>query len=139
MYQYALNLKSDFSYLEEDFIEDSSNLLAKKWIDYWPDWQGNIFPNIVCIYGTKGSGKTHLGRIWQNKSSARDITINDLNQFLYRDETASYLVDDIEKLLSQENNLLHFINYIIENKKFLLKNALSIAYSRKATYLCATI
>jgi chromosomal replication initiation ATPase DnaA len=123
LYQYALNLKSDFSYLEEDFIEDSSNLLAKKWIDYWPDWQGNIFPNIVCIYGTKGSGKTHLGRIWQNKSSARDITINDLNQFLYRDETASYLVDDIEKLLSQENNLLHFINYIIENKKFLLITA----------------
>lgn len=123
MYQYALNLRSDSSYLEEDFIEDSSNLPAKKWVDSWPNWHGNIFPNIACIYGIKSSGKTHLARIWQNKSMARNITINDLDQFLYRDEAKSYLVDDIENLLSLENNLLHFINYVIENKKFLLITA----------------
>ncbi len=123
MHQYALNLRSDSSYLEEDFIEDSSNLPAKKWIDSWPNWQANIFPNIACIYGIKGSGKTHLARIWQNKSSARNITISDLDQFLYRDEIKSYLIDDIENLLAQEKNLLHFINYVIENNKFLLITA----------------
>ena len=123
MHQYALNLRSDSSYLEEDFIEDSSNLPAKKWIDSWPNWHGNIFPNIACIYGVKGSGKTHLARIWQSKSLARNITINDLDQFLYRDEIKSYLIDDIENLLAQKNNLLHFINYVIENKKFLLITA----------------
>ena len=133
MHQYALNLKSDSSYLEEDFIEDSSNSAAKKWIDSWPNWNANIFPNIACVYGIKGSGKTHLAKIWQNKAAARSIEIDDLNQFLYRDEIKSYLVDDIESLLLQENNLLHFINYVIENKKFLLITSQTNLHELKLT------
>lgn len=133
MHQYALNLKSDSSYLEEDFIEDSSNSAAKKWIDSWPNWNANIFPNIACVYGIKGSGKTHLAKIWQNKTAARSIEIDDLNQFLYRDEIKSYLVDDIEDLISQENNLLNFINYVIENKKFLLITSQTNLHELKLT------
>jgi chromosomal replication initiation ATPase DnaA len=133
LHQYALNLKSDSSYLEEDFIEDSSNSAAKKWIDSWPNWNANIFPNIACVYGIKGSGKTHLAKIWQNKAAARSIEIDDLNQFLYRDEIKSYLVDDIEGLISQENNLLNFINYVIENNKFLLITSQTNLHELKLT------
>jgi chromosomal replication initiation ATPase DnaA len=123
LHQYALNLKFDSSYLEEDFIIASSNFIAKKWIDNWPNWQGSIFPNITCIYGPKGSGKTHLAHIWQIKASAYKITLRDLEQFSYRDLAESYLIDDIEQLLINEHNLLHFINYVIENKRFLLITA----------------
>ena len=120
MYQYALNLKNDFSYLAEDFIESSSNFMATKWINSWPNWQGTIFSNIACIYGPKNSGKTHLAHIWQTKSAADLITLKDIEYFLYHNNKSGYLIDDIEQFLVNEKALLLFLNYVIENKKYLL-------------------
>ncbi len=120
MRQYTLNLKKDLSFLEEDFIESSSNFIAVKWISSWPHWYGSIFSNITCIYGPAGSGKTHLAYIWKTKSLAHLVTLKDMEHFLYHKDISSYIIDDIEQFLVNEKVLLLFLNYIIENKKYLL-------------------
>ena len=54
---------------EEDFLTAPCNEEACLWIGRWPDWpEGRL---IVC--GPPHSGKTHLGRLWQNRSGARIV------------------------------------------------------------------
>ena len=58
-------------YYEQDYYVSSNNYPAFKLIDGWPDWPGKW----LNIYGEKGSGKTHLSKILENK-------IKKLNLFL---------------------------------------------------------
>lgn len=54
---------------EEDFLIAPCNEEACLWIGRWPDWpEGRL---IVC--GPPHSGKTHLGRLWQNRSGAKYV------------------------------------------------------------------
>lgn len=117
-HQYIFSLAPQASYKEEDFIESSANYAAKRWIDSWPNWQGSIFPRITYIYGDMACGKTHLARIWQTRSQARIIDADGLDN--YHDNFDSYLLDDIENVVENERQLLHFLNYVIETNKFLL-------------------
>ncbi|MFV0626780.1 MAG: DnaA ATPase domain-containing protein [Alphaproteobacteria bacterium] len=47
-------------YDREDFIVSDNNHEAITFIDSWPNWQSFA----VCIYGPRGSGKTHLANIF---------------------------------------------------------------------------
>lgn len=126
--QYTLSIPSEASYMQEDFITSPSNEAAKKWIDLWPEWQGSIYPRISYIYGPTGCGKTHLAKIWQSHSCAKQITKLDLRKLNYHSDANSYLLEDIEEFLREEITLLHFLNYIIEQNKFLLITAKTSAY-----------
>ncbi len=48
----------------EDFLVADSNAEAVAWIDRWPDWPA------LALWGPPGSGKTHLARVWQQRSGA---------------------------------------------------------------------
>ncbi|MEX1109775.1 MAG: DnaA/Hda family protein [Dongiaceae bacterium] len=54
---------------EEAFIVAACNRAARAWIERWPDWPG---PGLA-VHGPAGSGKTHLGAIWQVRSEATAI------------------------------------------------------------------
>lgn len=128
MHQYTFDLVNNSSYTEEDFIESPSNSTAKKWIDSWPHWQGSIFPKITYIYGPASCGKTHLTKIWQKKTAAKSIGKREIKSLEYHDSVSSFLIDDIEPLLKNEVDLLLFINYVIENEKYLILTAKVSAY-----------
>jgi chromosomal replication initiation ATPase DnaA len=55
----------------DDFLVAPCNSDAVAWIDRWPDWPG---PALV-IYGPAGCGKTHLARVWQQRSGATDESV----------------------------------------------------------------
>ncbi|MEX0807783.1 MAG: DNA replication protein [Dongiaceae bacterium] len=52
---------------EEAFIVAACNRAARAWIERWPDWPPG--PGLA-VHGPAGSGKTHLGAIWQIRSEA---------------------------------------------------------------------
>ena len=50
-------------YFEQDFYVSSNNFSAYKLVESWPNWSSKWFN----IYGTSGSGKTHLSKILEKK------------------------------------------------------------------------
>ena len=72
--QLALALDHAQSFAREDFLSGPSNEVALTLIDRWPDWPGSI----LAIYGPAGCGKTHLAHVWQMRSHALFLDVNDL-------------------------------------------------------------
>ena len=50
-------------YFEQDFFVSSNNFSAFKLIESWPTWPGRW----LNIFGSSGSGKTHLAKILEKK------------------------------------------------------------------------
>lgn len=103
--QIAFNLTYRSAMGREDFMITPSNEAAVGWIDRWPDWPA---PALI-IYGPEAAGKTHLGAVWQEKSS---------QQF----------IDDIEQLIGnpeEEEQIFHSYNIAKEEGKSLLLAASS--------------
>jgi chromosomal replication initiation ATPase DnaA len=49
-----------------DFLVSSANQAALAWIEAWPDWPTQA----LALAGPPGSGKSHLARIWVERSRA---------------------------------------------------------------------
>ena len=62
-------------YYEQDFYVSSNNFSAYKLIESWPNWSGKW----LNIFGTTGSGKTHLSKILEKKIKKTKI-IDKLNK-----------------------------------------------------------
>ena len=50
-------------YFEQDFYVSSNNFSVYKLIESWPNWPGKW----LNVFGTTGSGKTHLSKILEKK------------------------------------------------------------------------
>ena len=72
--QLSFDLKKRKIYEKNDFLVSKSNKEAYKLINRWPNWSSRK----IIIFGDSGTGKTHLSKIWQKKTSA--VTLN-LNKF----------------------------------------------------------
>ena len=102
-------------------------------INRWPNWSSRK----IIIFGDSGTGKTHLSRIWQKKTSAIILNLNKFkkirfdNFFLKKKffiiENISNFFDKIKKKDKDnlEKNLLHFYNLIEEKKGYLILTALN--------------
>ncbi len=106
-------------YYEQDFYVSSNNFAAYKLIESWPNWPGKW----LNIFGTSGSGKTHLAKILEKKIDkiklieAKNIDnqiIQDLNKY-------NCLIID-----RYENNIDEKIFYSILNQSKQLDNYILI-------------
>jgi DnaA regulatory inactivator Hda len=116
--QLALHLPLKPSYAEIDFIESPCNKEALQWIRRWPDWPVKM----IAVYGMPGCGKTHLAHIWQEKSTARLLTAQDITQITPLEaaqDATSFVLDDAETL-EDENWLFHFYNLVKEKDAYCL-------------------
>ncbi len=121
-------------YYEQDFYVSSNNFSAFKLIESWPKWPGKW----LNIFGTSGSGKTHLAKILEKKINrtklieARNINnkiINELNNINCLiidnfkndiDEKLFYSIINQSKQL--ENYLLIISNSSIKKMNFNLED-----------------
>jgi len=122
--QATLNFGHESKYDIKDFLVSGSNEIAFKWISDFPNWKGQ---KISIIYGDAGCGKTHLGKIWQNKSEALSFIDSNSKEEIIDSlsKGRNILIDDCDKL--DDDKLLYNIYNICkeESSGFVLLTSVS--------------
>ena len=124
-----LTFKFPFSkkYYEHDYYVSSNNYSAFKLIDEWPDWPGKW----LNIYGDKGSGKTHLSKILENKiRNSRLISANNIDHNIIQDLNSldCLIIDDFDNNIDEKlfytifNHSKQLDNYVLINSMNSIKN-----------------
>ena len=115
--QLLLDFDHKIEFNEHDYCVSKSNYFAFNLIQNWTKWEKKI----LNIYGDTFSGKTHLAKIFQNKSKALYLTNNDVNEEIFKKIKLSecIVIDDFEKI-KNENLLYSLFNLIYQDNKYLL-------------------
>lgn len=120
--QIPLDLGNRTALGRQDFLVAPCNQDAVAWIDLWPEWPA---PCLV-LYGPIASGKTHIGAVWSEKSSAVCVRASDINEHAIRDIAAMdhhVIIEDADDLIGDingEKGLFHLYNIFKEEKRSFL-------------------
>ena len=113
------NLKKDYD--EQDFYVSSSNKYAFNIINGWPKW----LKNTVNLYGEQYSGKSHLSKIFETKTTCLNIeSINFTNEILLKFKTKQALIIENFNFNIPEKLLYSLINIVEQENKYLLITSL---------------
>ena len=96
-------------YYEQDFYVSSNNFPAYELIESWPTWPGKW----LNVFGSTGSGKTHLSKILQKKiNKIKLIDAENIN------DTIIDKINDVDCLIidSYHNNIDEKLFYSILNQ-----------------------
>lgn len=115
-----LNLEFQTDYRESVFHVGACNVHAYNWLIRWPsEFRGQF----TCIYGPKGSGKTHLANIWAKRQNCIKIT-PELIALPPREvaNMGDFFILDNADMVRDETWLFHFFNILkaSEHKYWLL-------------------
>ena len=114
-------------YNEQDYYVSSNNYSAFKLIDGWPDWPGKW----LNIYGEKGSGKTHLSKILENKiKKSRLVSANKIDNNILQDLNIldCLIIEDFNNNIDEKllytifNHSKQLDNYVLINSLKSLKD-----------------
>ena len=103
-----------------DFLVSDANAAAVTFLDRWPDWPS---PSAL-LAGPAASGKSHLGKVWQQRSgaiafSASSIGESAVKTFL-RPDMRALLIEDIDRGIGDERVVFHLLNQARETHRHLL-------------------
>lgn len=118
-----LKLPHETAMGREDFLRGPSNAAALDMIDLWPDW-----PSLwLLLGGPVGAGKSHLARIWAEKSNARTITIAEMNRSnpTVLVEAGAVVLEDADSRERDDTALFHLLNAAREARAYVLITARS--------------
>jgi chromosomal replication initiation ATPase DnaA len=119
--QLTLDLPHRAALGAEDFLVSDCNIAAVRLIDTWPRWQEPA----QLLIGPPASGKTHLVRVWQERSGARLLDAMTLDaSFIDKvGEGTPLVVEDLERNAYDERALFHLLNLAREKLLFVLLTA----------------
>jgi chromosomal replication initiation ATPase DnaA len=107
--QLPLDLRHSTGFSRDDLVVSPANAGAVALIDRWPDWAAPV----VVLAGPAGSGKSHLGAIWCELSSAAAVDASAIGEdALKAAEAGPVLVDDADRDGLDEQGLFHLINAV---------------------------
>ena len=120
--QLVLNLGHRTGFQRSDLFVSECNINAVNWLERWPNWPA---PGLV-IWGPESSGKSHLGKVWSDKSGSAvlfpdDFDLNEPPDIV--ESNKNVLVDRAELIIensTRERSLLHVYNLINERKGHML-------------------
>jgi chromosomal replication initiation ATPase DnaA len=113
------NLKKDYD--EQDFYVSSCNKYAFNIINGWPKW----LKSTVNLYGEQYSGKSHLSKIFETKTTCLNIeSINFTNEILLKFKTKQVLIVENFNFNIPEKLLYSLINIVEQENKYLLITSL---------------
>ena len=115
--QLLLDFDHKIEFNEHDYYVSKSNYFAFNLIQNWTKWEKKI----LNISGDTFSGKTHLAKIFQNKSKALYLSHEDVNEEIFKKIKLNecIIIDDFEKI-KNENLLYTLFNLIYHDNKYLL-------------------
>ncbi|MDR2412205.1 MAG: hypothetical protein LBD66_01175 [Holosporales bacterium] len=88
------------------FVAGAANQAALSWLRTWPHWPSYG----LVLHGPPCSGKTHLGRLWQEMSGAQELTPLDQDTSPEAWKEKPILIDNLSETTWQEEWLFHFLN-----------------------------
>jgi chromosomal replication initiation ATPase DnaA len=105
----------------DDFLVADSNMAAVQLIDQWPNWPARA----AVLVGPPGSGKSHLGEVWRQRSgallqSAATLSVEHVPEAMV---TGAVLIEDIDRGDLQESALFHLFNSIKQDNGHVLFTA----------------
>ena len=120
MKQKTLNFGHKDDHSVKNLYKSTCNEVAINFIYGWP--KTSINNNIFCIYGPTGSGKTHISKVWMEKSNAIIFNgISDLSFDYLSGFDRNLIFEDIAPNKNWPENLLfEFINEIKSSNLSLL-------------------
>ena len=108
-------------YYEQDFYVSSNNFSAYKLIESWPNWPGKW----LNIFGSSGSGKTHLSKILEKKIDK--VNIIDAKRidedFIKKIDGYKCLIIDNYRNNISENLFFSILNHTKQLDNFVLVNS----------------
>ena len=119
--QLLINFDFKKDYSNQDFYVTKSNSDAYNLINNWPRW----IKRTVNLYGEKYSGKTHLSKIFQEKTSCISVKSEEFsNDTLTKFKTKqAIIIEDYSQNIS-ENLFYSLINAVEQENKYLLITSL---------------
>jgi chromosomal replication initiation ATPase DnaA len=91
-----------------DFVVAACNEAAAAWVARWPDWPAPV----LTLHGPAGSGKTHLGSIWQARANSVAVDAQRIGNAITGLGGRPALIDDVDKTAIDEAGLFHLINEV---------------------------
>lgn len=117
--QLVLDLGHEPSLAESDFIVSPSNELAFEHVAAWPNWPAPM----TLIAGPAKSGKSHLSRIWAERSGAVAPEYAALETLAGKGGTQPVLLEDVDRLAYPEDALFHLLNQSMRDHRPVLMTA----------------
>lgn len=107
------------SHHEADFIEGDGNRLALAHVRAFPAWPHPL----TLVEGPAKSGKSHLSRIWAERSGARASGPDQVEELARAGGGTPLVVEDIDRAGYDEAALFHLINQSMRDARPLLMTA----------------
>ena len=106
--QLPLDLGHGTGYSRDELVVSATNREAAALVDRWPDWPSPV----IVLAGPAGSGKTHLGSIWQARANAVAVDALRIGNAIAGLGGRPALIDDVDKTAIDEAGLFHLINEV---------------------------
>ena len=117
--QLALELDHTPAQGEADFLVGEGNSLAHSRIMAFPEWSEPV----TLLLGPAKSGKSHLARIFADRSGARVAGVDDLQALATQGGRDPLIVEDVDRLGYDEAGLFHLLNQSLRDGRPILLTA----------------
>lgn len=117
--QLPLDLGHKASHAEDDFLVGQGNSLAYSRVLAWPHWPDGV----TLLIGPAASGKSHLVRIFADRSDALVATPETIADIASKAEARPVVVEDVDRLSYDEHALFHLLNQAMRGERSLLLSA----------------
>ena len=117
--QLALELAHIPAQGEADFLVGEGNRLAYGRIMAFPGWSEPV----TLLVGPASSGKSHLARIFADRSGARFAKVDELAALARRGGKTPIVVEDVDRLDYDEAGLFHLLNQSLREQRPILLTA----------------
>ncbi len=117
--QLALELAHTPAQGEADFLVGEGNRLAYGRIMAFPDWSEPV----TLLVGPAKSGKSHLARIFADRSGARFAETGELAGLAAQGGRTPLVVEDVDRLDYDEAGLFHLLNQSLREQRPILLTA----------------
>jgi chromosomal replication initiation ATPase DnaA len=117
--QLPLDLGHTPSHAEVDYIVGDGNRLAHAHVMAFPDWSGPL----MLLTGAAKSGKSHLARIWAERTGAEAPAVEAVEVLAREGGTAPLVLEDVDRLAYDEAALFHLLNQAMRDHRPLLLTA----------------
>ena len=122
MSQLVFKFPFKIKYYEQDFYVSSNNFSVYKLIESWPDWPGKW----VNIFGSSGSGKTHLSKVLEKKiKNIKLIEAENINNNIVEDldHIDCLIIDNFQSNID-EKLFYSIINQLKQLEKYIVVNTI---------------